>query len=52
MPPSTTRGELKKITIEEQLDGNWKGSMNKNGQIIEERQVDPRTVLELLLTRA
>ena len=47
MPPSTTRGELKKIILEEQLDGNWKGKMGN----IEERQHDPRTVLELLLTR-
>lgn len=50
MPPSTERGELKKIIIEEQLDGNWKGIMKKNGKEITVRQVDPRTVIELLLT--
>lgn len=46
MIESTYRGELKKIILEEQLDGNWKGKMGT----IEERQADPRTVLELLLT--
>ncbi len=51
MPPSTNRGELKKIVIEEQLDGNWKGIMTKDGKEIAERQGDPRLVVELLLTR-
>ena len=43
--------ELKKIVIEEQTDGNWKGFMTKNGKEIIERQGDPRIVVELLLTR-
>ena len=51
MPPSTSRGELKKIVIEEQLDGNWKGTMIRYGKEIAERQGDPRIVVELLLAR-
>jgi len=50
MPESTERGELKKIIIEEQLDGNWIGTMVKYGKEIKERQGTPQTVLELLLT--
>lgn len=50
MPPSTERGELKKIVIKEQLDGNYIGTMNKDGKEIKERQGTPQTVLELLLT--
>jgi len=45
------RGELKKIILEEQLDGNWKGRMVKNGKEIEERQADPRTIVEMLLVK-
>lgn len=37
------------IFLQEQEDGNWKGWMNKNGTIHEERQGDPETVLKLLL---
>ena len=41
---------MRKITIEEQEDGNWKGYMNKNGEDIEVRAGDPQTVLVMLLT--
>jgi len=40
----------KAISISEQEDGNWKGWMNKHGKVVEVRQVDPLTVLSLLLT--
>lgn len=38
------------ISLIKQADGNWKGYMHKNGKLIEERQGDPLTVLQLLLT--
>lgn len=38
------------ITIIQQEDGNWKGWMNKHGKVVEVRQVDPLTVLSMLLT--
>jgi len=40
----------KAISIIEQEDGNWKGWMWKHGKVVEVRQVDPLTVLSLLLT--
>lgn len=39
-----------KITIEQQKDGNWKGSLEKDGQIVEARTNDPQTVLLELIT--
>lgn len=41
---------MRKITIEEQEDGNWKGFTTKNGKDIEVRAVDPQTVLVMLMT--
>lgn len=38
------------ISIIKQEDGNWRGWMTKNGKLIQVRQVDPNTVLNLLLT--
>jgi len=38
------------ISIIKQEDGNWKGWMYKHGKVVEVRQVDPLTVLSLLLT--
>lgn len=40
----------KAISIIQQEDGNWKGWMTKNGKLIQARQGDPNTVLNLLLT--
>jgi hypothetical protein len=40
------------ISIIKQPDGNWKGWMWKNGKLYEERQVDPSTVLLLLMTKS
>lgn len=37
------------ISVIKQADGNWIGKMWKNGKMIEERQGDPRTVVEMLL---
>lgn len=30
------------IVLQKQEDGNWKGWMQKNGKIIEERQINPQ----------
>ncbi len=38
------------ILLEIQEDGNWKGWMMKHEKLIEVRQIDPTTVLGLLLT--
>lgn len=38
------------ISIVKQSDGNYKGWMNKNGKIIEVREIGPETVLQRLLT--
>ncbi len=38
------------IVLKKQPDGNWKGWMQKNGKLIEERQVDPMYTLQALLT--
>lgn len=43
-------GELTKIRIEQQPDGNWKGYTTKFGKEIEVRDIDPQTVLTRLLT--
>lgn len=40
----------KAIVLVQQEDGNWKGLMVKNGELIKERQVDPIYVLQALLT--
>lgn len=31
-------------------DGNWRGAMNKGGRIVQARQADPGTVMQLLIT--
>ncbi len=41
---------MRKIRIEEQEDGNWKGWMTKNDKEIEVRAGDPNTVLVMLMT--
>lgn len=38
------------ILIVKQEDGNWRGFMWKNNKLIQARQVDPNTVLQLLIT--
>lgn len=38
------------ITIIRQVDGNYRGFMFKNGALVQVRQGDPNTVLNLLLT--
>lgn len=38
------------IVLIKQVDGNWRGFMTKNGQLVQERQGDPGTVLSLLIT--
>lgn len=38
------------IVLQEQEDGNWKGWMNRYGKIIEERHIEPHTVIDYLLT--
>lgn len=38
------------ISIVKQPDGNYKGYMQKNGTLIEVRQGDPGTVLQMLIT--
>lgn len=38
------------ISIIQQPDGNWRGWMKKNGKLIQVRQIDPGTVLNLMLT--
>lgn len=41
----------KMISIELQEDGNYKGWMQKNGILIEAREIGPETVLQRLLTK-
>ena len=38
------------ITIIRQEDGNYRGFAQKNGKLIQVRQIDPNTVLQLLIT--
>lgn len=38
------------IAIIKQEDGNYKGFMQKNGKLIQVRQSDPNTVMQLLIT--
>lgn len=38
------------ILMFEDSDGNWRGMMHKNGVIVQERQIGPETVLQMLLT--
>lgn len=38
------------ISLIEQEDGNWKGYTQKHGTLVEVRQGDPNTVLQLLIT--
>ncbi len=42
----------KAISIIWQEDGNYKGWINKNGKVIEIRDIGPETVLQRLLTHA
>lgn len=39
------------ISIIKQPDGNYKGSMQKNGSLIEVREVGPETVVQQLITK-
>jgi len=41
---------IKAISIRQDEDGNWTGTINKNGKIIEVRGGDPTTVLAMLIT--
>ena len=38
------------IAIIKQEDGNYKGFMKKNGKLVQVRQSDPNTVMQLLIT--
>lgn len=38
------------ITIIKQPDGNYRGFMQKNGKLVQVRQSDPNTVMQLLIT--
>ena len=38
------------ICLERQPDGNWKGFMQKNGKVIEVREIKPEDALTKLLT--
>ena len=38
------------ISIVKRKDGNYRGFMQKNGKLLQVRQGDPNTVLQLLLT--
>ncbi len=38
------------IVFIKQPDGNWRGFMNRDGRIIQDRQSDPGIVLSLLIT--
>lgn len=38
------------IILIKQEDGNWRGFMNRNGKLVQSRQGDPNTVLNMLLT--
>lgn len=38
------------VLLEKQPDGNWRGFMMKNGKLVQERQVDPGTVMAMLIT--
>ena len=38
------------MTIIKQPDGNYRGFMQKNGKLIQVRQSDPNTVMQLLIT--
>jgi hypothetical protein len=40
------------ISIIKQEDGNWKGYAYKHGKVIEVRQGDPLTVLQMILTHS
>lgn len=40
------------ISIIRQPDGNWKGWMQKDGVVVEVRDISPGTVLERLITRS
>lgn len=40
------------ISIIRQEDGNYKGYMFKNGKLIEVREGDPNTVLNMLITHS
>lgn len=41
---------LTKIVLEQQADGNWKGTTVKNGKEIVSREIGPETALLKLLT--
>ncbi len=38
------------IYLMKDVDGNWRGFMQKNGKLIEERQINPEYTLQALLT--
>lgn len=40
----------KAILIVQQDDGNWRGFAQKNGKLVQTRQGDPGTVLQMLIT--
>lgn len=42
--------KLMKIVLEQQKDGNWKGTITKYGKEITVREIGPETTLVRLLT--
>jgi hypothetical protein len=38
------------IVIIKQPDGNYRGFMTKNGKLVQVRQSDPNTVMQMLIT--
>lgn len=40
------------ISLIRQEDGNWKGYMQKNGKLIESREIDPTYALQAVMTDA
>lgn len=38
------------ISLIKQMDGNWKGWMQRHGKVVEVRAGDPNTVLTMLIT--
>lgn len=42
----------KAISLILQEDGNWIGTANKHGKVVEVRAGDPNTVLQMIITHA
>jgi hypothetical protein len=49
-PKESIKVKENEILIVKQTDGNWKGYMNRDGNPLEVREIDPYTCLIKLLT--